>query len=191
LFVLDEVQTGVGATGTPWAYQQLGLEPDVVAFGKKVQLGGIMAGRRVEEVPDNVFRVSSRINSTWGGGLVDMVRSRRLLEIIERDGVFDQVAATGAWFLTELQEVGGRFPGLVSNVRGRGLMCAFDLPGTAERDSLLSIMREEKILLLPCGSRSIRFRPALTITTEELSTGLKGLDRGLSRLGNTGATPAD
>ena len=191
LFVLDEVQTGVGITGTAWAYQQLGLEPDIVAFAKKVQLGGIMAGRRVDEVPDNVFTVSSRINSTWGGGLADMVRSRRLLEIIERDGVFDQVAATGAWFLTELQEVGGRFPGLVSNVRGRGLMCAFDLPGTAERDSLLSILREEKILVLPCGPRSIRFRPALTITTEELSTGLKGLDRGLSRLGNTGATPAD
>ena len=189
LFVLDEVQTGVGLTGTPWAYQQLGLEPDVVAFGKKVQLGGIMAGRRVDEVPDNVFTVSSRINSTWGGGLADMVRSRRLLEIIERDGLFDQAAATGAWFLAELQELGGRFAGLVSNVRGRGLMCAFDLPGTAERDSLLSILREEKILLLPCGPRSIRFRPALTITTEELSTGLKGLDRGLARLGTRAPPP--
>jgi L-lysine 6-transaminase len=143
----------------------------------------------VDEIPDNVFTVSSRINSTWGGGLADMVRSRRLLEIIERDGVFGQVATTGAWFLPELQEVGGRFPGLVSNVRGRGLMCAFDLPGSAERDSLLSIMREqEKVLLLPCGPRSIRFRPALTISTEELSTGLKGLDRALGRLGNTGAT---
>jgi L-lysine 6-transaminase len=191
LFVLDEVQTGVGLTGTAWAYQQLGLEPDIVAFGKKVQLGGIMAGRRVDEVPDNVFTVSSRINSTWGGGLADMVRSRRLLEVIERDQLFGQAAASGAWFLTELQEVGGRFPGVVSNVRGRGLMCAFDLPDTAERDSLLSILREqEKILLLPCGPRSIRFRPALTINTEELSTGLKGLDRGLSRLGNTGATPS-
>src|SRR5262252_426051 len=191
LFVLDEVQTGVGTTGTAWAYQQLGLEPDVVAFGKKVQLGGIMAGRRVDEVADNVFRVSSRINSTWGGGLADMVRSRRLLEIIERDRLFGQVADTGAWFLGELQEVGSHFPGLVSNVRGRGLMCAFDLPGGAERDSLLSIMREqEKILLLPCGPRSIRFRPALTISTEELSTGLKGLDRALGRLGNTGAAPA-
>ena len=191
LFVLDEVQTGVGPTGTAWAYQQLGLEPDVVAFGKKVQLGGIMAGRRVDEVPENVFTVSSRINSTWGGGLADMVRSRRLLEVIERDGLFDQAASTGAWFLAELQELGSRFAGLVSNVRGRGLMCAFDLPGTAERDSLLSILREqEKILLLPCGQRSIRFRPALTITTEELSTGLKGLDRGLSRLADAHATPS-
>ena len=191
LFVLDEVQTGVGLTGTAWAYQQLGLEPDVVAFGKKVQLGGIMAGRRVDEVPDNVFTVSSRINSTWGGGLADMVRSRRLLEVIERDRLFGQVTSTGAWLLAELQDVGGRFAGLVSNARGRGLMCAFDLPGTAERDALLAILREqEKILLLPCGPRSIRFRPALTITTEELSTGLKGLDRGLGRLAGGGAAPA-
>ena len=183
MFVLDEVQTGVGPTGTAWAYQQLGLEPDVVAFGKKVQLGGIMAGRRVDEVPDNVFQVSSRINSTWGGGLVDMVRSRRLLEVIERDRLFDQAAATGAWLLAELAEFGTRFPGLVSNVRGRGLMCAFDLPGDRERDLLLTILREqEKVLLLPCGTRSIRFRPALTISQGELAIGCKAIGRALDRL---------
>src|SRR5262249_7498324 len=152
LFVVDEVQTGVGLTGTGWAYQQLGLAPDIVAFGKKVQLGGIMAGRRVDEVPDNVFTVSGRINSTWGGGLTDMGRSRRLLEVIERDGLFGQAASTGAWFLAELTDVGGRFPRLVSNVRGRGLMCAFDLPTPADRDRLLSVLRkQEKILLLPSG----------------------------------------
>jgi L-lysine 6-transaminase len=183
LFILDEVQTGVGPTGTAWAYQQLGLEPDVVAFGKKVQLGGIMAGRRVDEVPDNVFRVSSRINSTWGGGLADMVRSRRLLEVIERDRLFDQAAVTGAWLLAELAELGTRFPSLVSNVRGRGLMCAFDLPGAQERDSLLTILREqERVLLLPSGTRSIRFRPALTIGQDELATGCKAIGRSLDRL---------
>jgi L-lysine 6-transaminase len=183
LFVLDEVQTGIGLTGTPWAYQQLGLEPDVIAFGKKAQLGGIMAGRRVDEVADNVFTVSSRINSTWGGGLADMVRATRLLEIIERDRLFDRAARTGAWFLPELEEVGGRYPGLVSNVRGRGLMCAFDLPGSRDRDALLAILREgERVLILPCGPRSIRFRPALTISEDELAAGLKALDRSLGRL---------
>ena len=183
LFILDEVQTGVGLTGTAWAYQQLGLAPDIVAFGKKVQLGGIMAGRRVDEVPDNVFTVSGRINSTWGGGLVDMVRSRRLLEIIERDGLFDRAAATGQWFLAELQELGARYPGLVSNVRGRGLMCAFDLPDAAERDSLLRILREEdRILLLPSGPRSIRFRPALTIGEDDLAVGIKAIGSRLDRL---------
>jgi len=183
LFILDEVQTGVGLTGTAWAYQQLGLAPDIVAFGKKVQLGGIMAGGRVDEVPDNVFTVSGRINSTWGGGLVDMVRSRRLLEVIERDRLFDRAAASGAWFLAELQELGGRYPGLVSNVRGRGLMCAFDLPTAAERAALIGKLREEdQILLLPSGPRSIRFRPALTISEDELAVGLKAIGRRLDGL---------
>jgi len=183
LFILDEVQTGVGLTGTAWAYQQLGLAPDIVAFGKKVQLGGIMAGRRVDQVPDNVFTVSGRINSTWGGGLVDMVRSRRLLEIIERDGLLGRAAASGAWFLAELQEFGARYPGLVSNVRGRGLMCAFDLPDADQRDSLIGVLRaEERILLLPSGPRSIRFRPALTISEDELAVGIKAIGGRLDRL---------
>jgi L-lysine 6-transaminase len=183
LFILDEVQTGVGLTGTAWAYQQLGLTPDIVAFGKKVQLGGIMAGGRVDEVPDNVFTVSGRINSTWGGGLVDMVRSRRLLEVIERDRLFDRAAASGAWFLAELQELGGRYPGVLSNVRGRGLMCAIDLPAAAERDALIGKLREEdQILLLPSGPRSIRFRPALTISEDELAVGLKAIGRRLDGL---------
>jgi len=183
LFILDEVQTGVGMTGTAWAYQQLGLEPDIVAFGKKVQLGGIMAGRRVDEVPGNVFTVSGRINSTWGGGLADMVRSRRLLELIERGQLFDQVAATGAWLLGELAELGARFPALVSNVRGRGLMCAFDLPSAQQRDALVSDLRErERVLLLPSGPRAVRFRPALTISQDELAAGRKALEQSLGRL---------
>ncbi len=183
LFILDEVQTGVGLTGTAWAYQQLGLEPDIVAFGKKVQLGGIMAGRRTDEVADNVFTVSGRINSTWGGGLVDMVRCRRLLEIIERDRLFERAAVLGGWFLTELSDVVGRYPDHASNARGRGLMCAFDLVSQRERDWFLSMLREEeRVLVLAAGPRSIRFRPALTISEDELAVGLKALERCLDRL---------
>jgi L-lysine 6-transaminase len=182
LFVLDEVQTGVGLTGTAWAYQQLGLEPDIVAFGKKVQLGGIMAGRRVDEVPDNVFRVSSRINSTWGGGLVDMVRSRRILELIEADGLFEHAATVGGWFLSELAGLRDRYPGLVSNARGRGLMCAIDLPGPGVRDQVVAALREASVLVLPGGERTIRFRPALNVSTEELRVGLRALDTVLGQL---------
>jgi L-lysine 6-transaminase len=112
-----------------------------------------------------------------------MVRSRRMLEVIERDGLFDRVASLGSWFLTELQALGSRYPDLVSNARGRGLMCALDLPGTAERDALVTALREqEKVLLLPCGPRSIRFRPALSIQEDDLARGIKALDRCLGRL---------
>ena len=180
LFVLDEVQTGVGLTGTAWAYQQLGLEPDIIAFAKKAQVGGIMAGRRVDEVVDNVFTVSGRINSTWGAGLVDMVRARRVLEIIERDHLVDHAARVGEWFLGELQALAARHPDVMTNVRGRGLMCAFDLPNAPARDDAIRRLQEEHVLALGCGERSIRFRPALNVTTPELSFGLTALDRVLS-----------
>lgn len=186
LFILDEVQTGVGLTGTNWAYQQLGIEPDVVAFAKKVQLGGIMAGRRVDEVPDNVFRVSSRINSTWGGGLTDMVRSRRLLEIIERDGLVQRAADLGETLLKDLHRVGETHASIVSNVRGRGLMCALDVSTSALRGDVLKKMyKDEHVIALGCGQRSIRFRPSLAVSAEELGQAVDALDRVLTSVEGT------
>ncbi|MCT9930903.1 L-lysine 6-transaminase [Planotetraspora sp. A-T 1434] len=176
LFVMDEVQTGVGITGTPWAHQQLGLAPDIVAFAKKVQVGGIMAGRRVDLVPDNVFTVSGRINSTWGGGLVDMVRARRMLEIIERDELIPRAAILGEKLLGALRALEAE--GLVCNARGRGLMCAFDVP---DQSWLVSRLREEHgVLVLPCGERSVRLRPALSVQPEELEHGVAGLRQALA-----------
>ncbi|OHV20246.1 L-lysine 6-transaminase [Parafrankia soli] len=183
LFVVDEVQTGVGLTGSAWAHTQLGLRPDVVAFGKKVQLGGVMAGRRVDEVADNVFRLPGRISSTWGGGLVDMVRSRRMLEIMESERLFDRAAVLGSDLLAGLEELARRHPRLLSNARGRGLMCAVDLPDRALRDEVVRLLRErEHVLLLPAGERALRFRPALTIGAEELAAGVRALDRVLTHL---------
>jgi L-lysine 6-transaminase len=187
LFVLDEVQTGVGLTGTPWCYQQLGLEPDIVAFAKKVQLGGIMVGRRVDAVPDNVFRQSGRLNSTWGGGLVDMVRSRRVLEIIEADGLIDHAAKVGDWLLHRLLDVQERYDEVVSNTRGRGLMCAFDLADAATRQAVIEGLREQRVLVLPCGERSVRLRPALSVTEDELGVGLDALDKVLGGITEAGS----
>ncbi len=178
LFVLDEVQTGVGLTGTAWAYRQLGLEPDIVAFGKKTQVCGIMAGGRVDEEPHNVFRVSSRINSTWGGNLTDMVRARRVLEVVERDRLIDRARLLGSHLLTELRALAARRPGVVTDARGRGLMCAVTLDTATRRDAAVTALRErEHVLLLGTGERGVRFRPPLTVTTTELSDAVAALDR--------------
>ncbi|MEJ7772787.1 MAG: L-lysine 6-transaminase [Geodermatophilaceae bacterium] len=183
LFILDEVQTGVGLTGSTWAYQQLGLQPDIVAFAKKAQLGGIMAGGRVDEVHDNVFTVPGRINSTWGGGLTDMVRSRRLLEIIERDGLVARAAELGVELLDGLRQLGACYGSLVSNVRGRGLMCALDLPDAERRGEVIRrLYDDERVIALGCGPRSIRFRPALSISSDELALALAAFDRVLSAM---------
>lgn len=183
LFIVDEVQTGAGTTGTAWAYQQLGLSPDIVAFSKKVQVGGIMAGGRLDEVADNVFHVSGRINSTWGGGLVDMVRSRRILEIIEAEKLIPAAAEKGDRFLAGLTGVAAAHPDVVSNARGRGLMLAVDLPSTEVRNSVLADLRDtEHVLGLPCGERSVRFRPALSVTDDEIDLAIEAFTRSVDRL---------
>jgi L-lysine 6-transaminase len=180
LFILDEVQTGVGLTGTPWAYQQLGLEPDVVAFGKKAQVCGIMAGRRVDDVRDNVFHVPSRINSTWGGNLTDMVRARRILEVIEADGLIERARVLGEHLLAGLRELEAKHP-LVSDVRGRGLMCALTLPNQQVRNDVVRRLRSEHhVVMLGCGPTSLRVRPALTITAQEIERAVAALDEVLS-----------
>ena len=168
LLIFDEVQTGCGMTGSPWAYQQLGVEPDVVAFGKKTQVCGIMAGRRVDEVADNVFAVASRLNSTWGGNLTDMVRARRILQVIEADGLFERAAEQGAYLRTRLDELAADFPAIVLEPRGRGLMCAFNLPTTADRDELIRQLWRRGVILLPAGGDGVRFRPALTVSAAEI-----------------------
>jgi L-lysine 6-transaminase len=182
LFVVDEVQTGVGLTGTTWAYQQLGVEPDIVAFGKKTQVCGIMAGRRVDEVRGNVFEVPSRINSTWGGNLTDMVRARRILEIIEADGLIERAASLGEHLLRGLRDLAGQHP-VMADVRGRGLMCAFTLPTRELRDEVITRLRaDERVLVLGCGASSLRLRPALTVRSDELDRGLAALDRVLAKI---------
>jgi len=182
LFVLDEVQTGVGMTGTNWAYQQLGVQPDVVAFGKKAQVCGIMAGGRVDEISDNVFAVGSRINSTWGGNLTDMVRARRILEVIESERLVERAHSLGERLLGGLQLLAARHD-VISEVRGRGLMCAFTLPSAELRDQVITKLREdERVLALASGATSIRFRPALTVSADELDRGLAAIDRVLTAL---------
>ena len=182
LMIFDEVQTGVGTTGSAWGYQQLGVTPDVVAFSKKAQVGGVMAGGRVDEVEQNVFVVPGRINSTWGGGLVDMVRSRRMLEVMESEGLFENARAMGEHLLAGLQRVAAGST-LVDNPRGRGLFAAVDLADRTLRDSVVvDLFEHEHVVALPCGERSIRFRPALVVTAEELDEAVGALERSVARV---------
>lgn len=175
LLIFDEVQTGCGITGTAWAYQQLGVTPDVVAFGKKTQVCGVMAGRKVDDIADNVFTVSSRINSTWGGNLVDMVRSRRILEVIESDDLLRNATVMGDHLLDQLRALATDYPGTVLDPRGRGLMCAFSLPSATARDELVRRLWDRHVIMLPSGPDSVRFRPTLSVTRDEIDRCLEAV----------------
>lgn len=181
LLIFDEVQTGVGLTGTWWAHEQLGVVPDIICFAKKLQVGGILVNTRVDDV-DNVFKVPSRISSTWGGGLVDMVRATRILETIESERLLSNVTQRGLELQSGLAALGERFPALVRNVRGRGLMCAIDLPTTEQRNAAIKAALAEQLLLLPCGVQTVRFRPFLNVQSEHIHEALMRLARALERI---------
>jgi L-lysine 6-transaminase len=165
LLIFDEVQTGLGTTGRTWCSQHFDVKPDLMAFGKKVQVCGVMAGPRLDEVEDNCFRLPSRLNSTWGGNYTDMVRSTHFLRIIEKENLVENARVVGEHFLTSLQQLQSEQP-IVSAVRGRGLFIAFDLPDAKTRDEFWKGLFDRGLLVLKSGDHSVRFRPALDITSE-------------------------
>lgn len=175
LLIFDEVQTGLGLTGTWWAYQQLGVVPDVLCFAKKMQVGGIFVSNRVHEVADNVFKKPSRINSTWGSSLADMVRCTHILEVMVNDDLLGNATRRGDELLAGLHALAARYPEHVDNVRGRGLMCALDVSSTQLRNRIIRTCFDDGMIILPCGTRSLRFRPALTVTSELIAEGVKRL----------------
>ncbi len=180
LLIFDEVQTGIGLTGKMWCYEHFGVNPDMLVFGKKTQVCGFLCSKRIDEVDDNVFHESGRLNSTWGGNLVDMVRFRKYLEIIVTDKLIENTCKVGEYFLTELLQLEDEFDTIVSRVRGRGFMSAFDLPNSEIRNQFLSKTYENGLIALPSGERSIRFRPSLNLPGELVDETLRILRESLA-----------
>lgn len=178
LLIFDEVQCGFGTSGKWWSFEHFGVQPDLFAFGKKTQVCGICARPdRLDQV-DNVFKVSSRINSTWGGNLVDMMRCQRFIEIIEEDNVLENVTRVGKQLLDGLLKLEGRFP--VGNARGLGMFIAIDLPDGDVRNACLKSFYDHGMLALASGSRSVRFRPTLTMSSDEVAELLRRIEKTFS-----------
>ena len=195
LLIYDEVQTGVGITGKMWAHQHFTPSlcpcdktiekeplPDIISFGKKSQVCGILAGDRVLEAKNNVFQRSSRINSTFGGNLTDMVRFKIILETIQEHNLLENAQIKGDYLLQKLHHLEEQFPAFMVNSRGSGLFCSFDLPSSDERDLLTQEAYKNNLLILGCGTKSIRFRPHLTVTEQEIDFAIDGLEKSIKNI---------
>lgn len=167
LLIFDEVQTGVGMSGKWWCHQHY-VQPDIMAFGKKSQVCGILASDKIDEIDENVFHTPSRINSTWGGNLVDMIRFKKYLEIIKEENLVENARVMGDYLLSKIQNITETHPGLLSNPRGKGLYCAMDAIDADTRKKILASVFEKGAIILPSGEKAIRFRPSLNIEKKHL-----------------------
>jgi L-lysine 6-transaminase len=183
LLIFDEVQTGIGITGKMWAFEHFTAKPDIISFGKKAQVCGVLANKeKFDEIPNNVFKESSRINSTFGGNFIDMLRFQLVLEVIEKENLVENAKVVGEYLLEGLQNLAQKYPEKVSNPRGRGLMAAIDLPSCEQRDKIRKVLFDDGLIILACGDRAIRFRPHLNVTKEEIQIALDKIENNLSKI---------
>ena len=178
LLMFDEVQTGIGLTGKMWAHEHF-VKPDIISFGKKTQVCGCLVSDRIDDIDDHVFRVSSRINSTWGGNLNDMVRFTKYLEVIEEENLVQNAQIVGRYLLDKLVSLENEFPDKLKNARGLGLMCAIDFNTPDERDKFKNKCYDLGMVILGCGESTIRFRPALNLTNAEVDEGIEIMRKAL------------
>ena len=184
ILIFDEVQTGIGLTGKMWAHEHFSVKPDIISFGKKTQVCGMLAGDKIYNLEDNVFKESSRINSTFGGNLTDMYRFKLILEIIDNESLLDNTIKMGNYLLDSITSLSDEFPGYVTNPRGKGLFCAFDMPSGIERDKLISILLDKNIMILGSGLKSIRFRPHLNVLKEDLDICINAIHKSIKEMLN-------
>ena len=181
LLIFDEVQCGMGVTGRTWCCRHFDVVPDLLAFGKKAQVCGVMAGPRLDEVKDNAFRLPSRLNSTWGGNFTDMVRSTHFMRIVDEEHLIENAGKVGAYFLDRLRELQTEFD-LIKAVRGRGLFLAFDLPDAKTREEMWKGLFDLGVLALRSGEESIRFRPALDTSAQVVDEAIDLLRKQCQRM---------
>jgi len=167
--VIDEVQSGMGRTGNWWAYENYGIQPDMMTVAKGLQVGAVVYDRNYDPKDHGV------LSSTWGAGSrIDMAVGMKIIETIETELLLENAKKMGEKLLNGISEVIGQ--GDVVDVRGIGLMIGVELGQNSHRNEIVNALFRKGLLVLPSGNRAIRIMPPLIITEEEVTNGLSVLN---------------
>jgi len=160
--IFDEIQTGFGTTGKPWYFQHTDVVPDLVVFGKKSQVCGVMT------TPDISFDKSGNLCCTFDGDILDMLRSVYVMKAYEELDLLNNADRQGKRIVSELKQIDGLY-----DVRGVGLLVAFDLISKESRDMFVDKLRNSGMICNPTGEKSVRLRPNLAVADQEVDLAIK------------------
>jgi len=169
--IFDEVQTGFFASGTNWYWEQVGIKPDIVVFGKKTQLSGIMVDKKFSKIFDQPIR----LEVTWDADIIDMLRCNYIIKAYKQYNVLQNVKDRSEQLIGGIKE----HPSF-SNIRHAGLLIAFDIIKPEIRDDFVKKLHANGMLCSPAVDKTIRLRPHPLITSEEV-------DMAVSLLNKTGS----
>jgi acetylornithine/N-succinyldiaminopimelate aminotransferase len=179
LLLFDEVQTGMGRTGELFAYQRYGVEPDVMALAKALG-GGFPLGACLTTGEAGKGMTIGTHGSTFGGNPLAMAAANAVLDVMLADGFLDRVRRSALLLKQKLAEIKDRYPALIAEVRGEGLLVGLRL--VVPSGDLVKELREQKLIAVAAGDNVVRLLPPLTVTDDELSEGVRRIDRACARL---------
>jgi acetylornithine/N-succinyldiaminopimelate aminotransferase len=182
LLIFDEVQSGMGRTGELFAYQRTGIAPDIMALAKALG-GGFPVGAVLATSEAAKGMTPGTHGSTFGGNPLAMSAANATLDIMLAPGFFDHVKRIGILFKQRLAEIKDRYPSVIAEVRGEGLLVG--LRAVVPAGELVNALRAEKMLVVAAGDNVVRLLPPLIISEQEIAEGVERLDRACARLART------
>ena len=182
LLIFDEVQSGMGRTGELFAYQRTGVAPDIMALAKALG-GGFPVGAVLATSEAAKGMTPGTHGSTFGGNPLAMSAANATLDIMLAPGFFDHVKRIGILFKQRLAEIKDRYPSVIAEVRGEGLLVG--LRAVVPAGELVNALRAEKMLAVAAGDNVVRLLPPLIISEQEIAEGVERLDRACARLART------
>ncbi len=179
LLVFDEVQTGVGRTGSFFAYQRCGVTPDIMGIAKAIG-GGFPLGACLATADAGKGMTAGTHGSTFGGNPLAMAVGNAVLDVVLAPGFLDKVQKSAILFRQRLAEIKDRHPGVVADVRGEGLLLG--LAAVCPNGDLVNAMRAEKLLAVAAGDNVVRMLPPLIIDEPEIADAIDRIDRAAGRI---------